>query len=54
MDCVMRFCYRLLAQIRFLMARWSCSRMLFKYATGRCRQRRRKMPWSLASEMANG
>ena len=33
-----------LAFTRRLIARWSCSRMLFKYCTGRCRQRRRSVP----------
>jgi hypothetical protein len=33
-----------LAFTRRLIARWSCSMMLFKYCTGRCRQRRRSGP----------
>src|ERR1019366_3022477 len=41
-----------LAFTRRLIARWSCSRMLFKYWTGRCRQRRRRVPSSFTAVIA--
>src|SRR6202035_4877412 len=41
-----------LAAIRFLMNRWSCSTMLFKYAMGRHRQRSPSSPISFNSTIA--
>jgi hypothetical protein len=41
-----------LAFTRRLIALSSCSRMLFKYCTGRCRQRRRSVPSFFMSGMA--
>ena len=41
-----------LAAIRFLMNRWSCSRMLFRYGDGRQRQRLPNSPDSFNSEIA--
>ena len=41
-----------LAFTRRLMARWSCSRMLFRYCTGRCLQRRRRVPSFLIAGIA--
>ena len=32
---------------------WSCSRILFKYCMGRCRQRRRKIPSFLCPSAGN-